>query len=163
MTGVQTCALPISLIHKKLYQQTELAQIEVKSYLTDLSNDIKTLADLGAPIKININSEIKNIGLKTIVPLGLLINELLTNSIKHAFFNKKEGLIAIDISKGKENSFSLSYADNGEWIESKKSNPSFGIELIGILTEQMDGNFERISNDNGTTYSFNIKNIDLEK
>lgn len=152
----------MSLIHKKLYQQVELAQIDIKSYLTDLSTDIKSLSDLGSPVKIDIASDTKNIGLKTIVPLGLLINELITNSIKHAFFKKKNALISISI-RGKNDDFLLSYSDNGIWIDPNKTKSSFGLELISILTSQLEGNFERISNEEGTTYTFNIKNIDIGK
>jgi len=153
----------MSLIHKRLYQQTELGRIEVKSYLRDLSKDIKSLADLGDLLTINVNSDLKTVGLKTIVPLGLLINELLTNSIKHAFTNIEEGLINIKISEGIDGKFLLNYSDNGKWMESDKSNPNFGLELIGILSTQLEGDYERTSNNDGTTYTFTLNNIDLEK
>ena len=101
----------MSLIHKKLYQEAEMANIDIKPYLTDLSKDVIQTSNIGAPIKFNISSEIERIGLKTIVPLGLLINELLSNSIKHAF--KKEGHINISIIKGSGGNFKLIYTDNG--------------------------------------------------
>ena len=63
----------MSLIHKKLYQQEELASISIKSYLEDLSSDIISITSLGKPVEVVINSNIETIGLKTIVPLGLLI------------------------------------------------------------------------------------------
>ena len=153
----------MSLIHKKLYQQEELSKINIESYLKDLSADITSIADLGFPIEVKINSNIKNIGLKTIVPLGLLINELMTNSIKHAFFKKENGIININISEVDENFLELTYTDNGKWKESKNLNPSFGLELIEILTSQLEGDCKRTSDDNGTTYQFYLKNIDINK
>ena len=154
----------MSLIHEKLYQQEELATINIKSYLKDLSADITSITDLDSPIKVKVQSNINTIGLKTIVPLGLLVNELITNSVKHAFLKKKNGIIQITIKQHlNTNNFTFIYSDNGEWIEHKKSKPSFGTELIAILTTQLEGDFTRTSNIKGTTYTFNIKNIDIEK
>ena len=153
----------MSLIHKKLYQQEELASISIQSYLQDLSADIISLTSLGKPVKVVIHSNIKTIGLKTIVPLGLLTNELIINSLKHAFENKKEGTINITINKNGGSDFLLTYADNGEWVQPKEEHPSFGIELIEILTSQLEGTQTRTSNEEGTTYLFSLKNIDLEK
>ncbi len=155
----------MSLIHEKLYRDKELAKVKIKNYLSDLSEDIKSLSDVGFKTKISIHSEIEKIGLKTIVPLGLLINELVSNSIKHAFENTESCLIKINISKKDDssNEFKLVYADNGSWKEPEENASSFGVELISILTEQMDGEFERESDENGTVYSFSLVNIDVEK
>jgi len=153
----------MSLIHKKLYQEKELSHINIQTYLIDLAEDIQSISDLGFPININVTSEIENVGLKTIVPLGLLINELLTNSIKHAFFKKEKGLINVIIKKKEGYSFLLDFSDNGKWVEPNSQNPSFGLELIGILTSQLEGDYKKESNEDGTTFSFELKNIDLEK
>ena len=147
----------MSLIHKKLYQENEMAHIEIKPYLTDLSNDIVNISNLGLPITFEINSQIKKIGLKTIVPLGLLINELLSNSIKHAFLKKTDGLININILEGKNDDFTLVYSDDGTWNEPNKEYIGFGLGLIQTLTEQLEGKFTR----NQSEYSFTIKNLDI--
>ena len=146
----------MSLIHKKLYQESEMAHVEIKPYLDDLSNDVIHISNLGLPIKFEINSQMKKIGLKTIVPLGLLINELLSNSIKHAFAKRAEGNIIIDILAGNEDDFTLKYSDDGTWIEPDKDYTGFGLGLIQTLAEQLEGSFTR----NQSEYSFTIKNLD---
>jgi two-component sensor histidine kinase len=146
----------MSLIHKKLYQEAEMAHIEVKPYIKDLSNDVIHISNLGLPIKFDVISDINKIGLKTIVPLGLLINELLSNTIKHAFSNNKEGTININLVKKTEKDFNLIYSDNGTWIEPSKGYSGFGLGLIQTLTEQLEGSFTR----NQSEYTFTIKNLD---
>ncbi|MBL1281598.1 MAG: hypothetical protein COA33_015080 [Fluviicola sp.] len=154
--------LVMSLIHRKLYQGDALSKVRIQSYLQELSDDIKSLSDTGFRTKISVSSEIERVGLKTIVPLGLLINELVSNSIKHAFPEKKSGEINIQITCKNDLDFTLKYADNGTWREESSSNSSFGVELIKILAEQMDGDFKRTSDESGTTYLFSLKNIDIE-
>jgi two-component system, sensor histidine kinase PdtaS len=146
----------MSLIHKKLYQEAEMAHIEVKPYIKDLSNDVIHISNLGMPIKFDVVSDINKIGLKTIVPLGLLINELLSNSIKHAFVKMEEGLININVLEGKEDEFTLVYSDNGTWVEPPKDYTGFGLGLIQTLAEQLEGSFTR----NQSEYTFTIKNLD---
>ena len=146
----------MSLIHKKLYQEAEMAHIEVKPYIKDLSNDVIHISNLGLPIKFDITSDVSKIGLKTIVPLGLLINELLSNSIKHAFSNSKEGTINIDIVKRTDKDLKLTYSDNGNWKEPPKDYTGFGLGLIQTLAEQLEGSFTR----NQSEYTFAIKNLD---
>ncbi|PCJ28323.1 MAG: hypothetical protein COA97_01440 [Flavobacteriales bacterium] len=146
----------MSLIHKKLYQEAEMAHIEVKPYIKDLSNDVIHISNLGMPIKFDIASEINKIGLKTIVPLGLLINELLSNSIKHAFVKIEEGIINIKVLESNNDDFILIYSDNGTWVEPPKDYTGFGLGLIQTLTEQLEGNFTR----NKSEYTFTIKNLD---
>jgi two-component sensor histidine kinase len=148
--------LVMSLIHKKLYQEIDMANIVIKTYLEDLSTDVIKISNMGYPITAEINSEVQKVGLKTIVPLGLLINELLSNSIKHAFGNS-DGFISIRLLKGTHNNeLILIYADDGVWIENKADYSSFGLGLIETLTEQLEGTYTR----NNSEYTFTIQNLD---
>ncbi|PCI96348.1 MAG: hypothetical protein COB15_10545 [Flavobacteriales bacterium] len=149
--------MAMALIHKKLYQQSDMAEIQIEAYLNDLSEDLISISNMGLPIGFSVKSEVNKIGLKTIVPLGLLINELLSNSIKHAFSKKAKGFISINILKSNTNEFKLVYSDDGNWIEPKKNYTGFGLGLIQTLVEQLEGNFTR----NKSAYTFTIKNIDI--
>ena len=153
----------MSLIHQKLYQDKSLAEIKIKDYLTDLTCDIKSLSTLKIPIKINVQSGIDVVGLKTIVPLGLIVNELMTNSLEHAFNNKTEALIHVSVKEKENSQIELIYFDNGEWIKKGENYSSFGLELIEILTSQLEGVCSRNVSANGTSFEFLLKNIDLEK
>jgi two-component sensor histidine kinase len=150
----------MSSIHQKLYQDKSFTQIAPQDYLTELTNDIIKLSSNPESVEINITSEIKIVGLKTIVPLGLIVNELVSNSIQHAFSDKKKGSIHMLITAKENDEFKLIYKDNGTWIEPAESYSSFGLELIDILASQLDGGYERKNDISGTEYNFNLKNLD---
>jgi two-component system, sensor histidine kinase PdtaS len=97
---------------------------------------------------------------KSIVPLALLMNELLLNSLKHAFLNQNNPKISIVLSRvvdEKSNLFLLEYSDNGKWIE--ESTSSFGTEIIQAMTEQMEGELDLKKTDLGTFYVFHLANL----
>lgn len=152
----------MSLIHQKLYQDKSLSEIKIIDYLSDLTSDISSISTLGIPIQIDVKSELEKVGLKTIVPLGLIINELMSNSIEHAFKYKSEAVIHIGIKAKKNDEFELIYFDNGSWNKQSEEYSSFGLELIEILTFQLDGSFKRDVSVNGTSYEFVLNNVDLE-
>lgn len=147
-------------IHQKLYKDKSFTQIILKDYLTELTNDIVSLSSSNEKVKISIDSNIKSIGLNTIVPLGLIINELVSNSIQHGFSQSIKGFIEVSVKIKSNNHFELIYRDSGKWIEPIESYSSFGLELISILVSQLEGVYERKNNDNGTTYYFSLKNLD---
>lgn len=148
----------MALIHEKMYQNENLSQIDLKNYIESLARDLVQTHARDVQIKLNINSEIKELGNDSLVPVALILNELMTNSLKHAFGGKLEGLIEVTITKAtRPDYFSFVYKDGGEWKSSVKGN-SFGLELIATLTEQLDGEVNR-SYDNGTKYEFTLKNL----
>jgi two-component sensor histidine kinase len=148
--------MAMSIIHKKLYQTEELSKIDVESYIQELINEIISSLSTHNNIKTNINTNIDSIGLKTIVPFGLLMNELLSNSFKHAFTEINNGTINIDINYSLDANLSLNYSDNGTWKEPSSSSSQFGLELIQVLTDQLEGTFKRQASE----YSFTLQNLD---
>lgn len=132
--------MAISLIHQRLYQFDDLSQVEAKIYLKDLSETIRESARLDVDVDIEINAPTIVIDLETIVPIGLLINELLLNSFKHAFKANQQGHICIDL-KEDDGTFKLHYFDSGVWKES--DSVGFGTQLVDALTEQMNGEYSR--------------------
>lgn len=150
--------MTMSIIHSKLYQSDDLTKVDIKSYINDLVREILTSLSVDDNIKTSISSNINSIGLKTIVPLGLIINELLSNSFKHAFKNCFEGSINIEIKKLTEKEFELNYSDSGKWVDNHSENKvKFGLELIETLTEQLDGTVNRTD----SHYTFKLSNLDI--
>ncbi len=145
----------MSSIHQRLYQEKDIARIELKSYLTDMATDLKLIFQNEKEIGVNIESSLKEIDLKTVVPLGLLLNELISNSYKYAFANQDKGMINIRINESVKN-FSVHYHDNGKWKEPSESSTGFGLDLITILTEQLNGHCIFESNATGTHYWFDF-------
>lgn len=148
--------MSMALIHRKLYQFETLSNLVIESYLKDLVDEISNTYS-AAEITTKINSSYDKIGFNTLVPLGLMLNELISNSIKHAFDNQKEPEISISIQKINETFFEFVYSDNGSWKDKKTESFNFGEELITTLTEQLEGTFTRID----SKYCFKLKNLDL--
>jgi len=149
--------MTMSIIHKKLYQAEELSNIDTPNYLTELISEIISTQSSINTIEKDISIDIKNIGLKTIVPLGLLINELISNSFKHAFDKGNNDVIKITITRISDTEFKFIYADNGQWIERNDTENQFGTELIKTLSEQLDGTHSRTASE----YTFDLKNLDI--
>ncbi len=106
-------------------------------------------------IFLDIKIEKVKFGIDTLIPLGLLFNEIISNTLKYAFINKKKGKIIINLSfDEKENNYTLLIGDNGIGMPTgmlEKEDGSLGIELIKIFVSQLDGTLERL-NDKGTVY-----------
>lgn len=81
---------------------------------------------------------------------------MITNSVKHAFNEHEQGLISIHFSETPERRIVLHYSDNGMWQEDPETLAGFGMELIGLLASQLEGEFTRI----GSTYQFDLGNLD---
>lgn len=134
----------MALIHEKMYQK-DLAEINIKDYFETLSSEISNSLEVNTEIKVNVKSDFTSVDSKGLVPLSLIFNELMTNSIKHGFKGKDKGVIDVSFHHNKD-SIHLSYSDDGTWIEPAKEE-SFGLEIVRILTEQLDGKCERKTSD----------------
>jgi two-component system, sensor histidine kinase PdtaS len=153
----------MALIHEKMYQNKDLAKINLKEYLHSLIDEISKTYSVEKEISITIETNVDFIKPKNLVPFALICNELLSNSYKYAFESVIQGEIVVEISL-KNEMVSFEYKDNGIWLENRNEN-SFGLELIETLVEQLDGTFERTI-ENGTKYHFqfpdNGSNEDFE-
>jgi len=152
--------MAMSLIHQKLYQNNNLSQIRIGDYLNDLVREIVNLSITGREVEYEIVTEADRIGLKTLIPLGLLVNELVSNSLKHAFEGDQQARIEIHIRKCEEGWLNITYFDNGIWKPVMEQDASFGLILIETLVEQLDGTKELSLEQEGTTYSFRVKNME---
>ncbi|MCH2231107.1 MAG: sensor histidine kinase [Crocinitomicaceae bacterium] len=133
--------MTISMIHKKLYELGELSQLELKEYITSLIQKIKQLHDSTEQIEIKLSVNISELDLTSVVPVGLIINELIKNSMKQAFTALDKGKIEIKIDLADSKTIQFNYNDNGK--RKKPTKQSFGEELLQLLTDQIDGNFKR--------------------
>lgn len=138
----------MSMIHQKLYQGTNLSSIGMKEYLIELSQHI--LDSFGAKNRISFQYKLEDMQLDvdSAIPMGLIVNELLTNSFKHAFPKNKMGVIKITCQQLSKDRVLLEVADNGIGIIEVDNNKGdgFGTQLIDLLIVQLDGS---IMNCNG--------------
>ena len=149
----------MALIHEKMYQSKNLVNIDIGGYIDEL---IRTLIDAYDSNKnIHLRSDIGAIEFKidTIVPLGLILSEIVSNSLKYAFEGREEGEISVSMKKIGTNLFSLEVGDNGTGVPKEvdfKTTDSLGMQLIRMLTEQLNGDVT-ISNHAGTHYKIVFK------
>ncbi len=139
----------ISIVHEMLYSFDDLEKVSFNEYATRLSNHVLISSSL-QNIKINIDSSDVALKLESMVFLGLMIQEMLTNSLKYAF--KDDGEIKISLQKEKCN-FKFSYADSGQGynFNDEDKNKTLGINLIKLSTKQLGAKLD-IINDNGLKY-----------
>ena len=141
----------MALIHEKMYGNDDLSRLDIKSYLTTLVEDITNSMNSRTDIKLKVESKMSKIDIKSIVPISLIFNELVTNSLKHAFAQKDSGKIEVEITL-ESDYVVFKYYDDGDWKE-PKSESTFGFELIKSLVHQLDGECAREIH-NGTHYKF---------
>jgi len=141
----------MALIHEKMYHNDDMSEIDLPSYLISLSNDILHSHESKTNVDFKVVSEINRVDIKHVVPISLIFNELITNSLKHGFSGIKDPKIRLEIIVS-GNQIKFLYSDNGKW-KAPHSNNSFGLELIETLTEQIEGNYVR-TYDEGTHYHF---------
>ncbi len=130
----------IALIHEKLYKSDDLAHINFESYVKDLVSDLFDSYGVNSSrIKLNLNIEEVTMGIETAIPCGLIINELVSNSLKHGFSSSETGQINVELRKDGE--YSLIISDTGSPFPEEMdiiSNDTLGLELIKNLVIQLD-------------------------
>jgi len=127
-------------VHELLYQQQELSKLPLQDYLSDVVNTtLQSMISLPGNIKVRIESHQLKFDLNTTLLLGLIVNELLINSIKHVFTRQEQGSIEIEIIELPEQCV-LYYRDSGPGIEEQLTKQgSTGLSLIQSLARQLSG------------------------
>ncbi len=148
----------MALIHEKLYQSKDIARIDFAEYIKNLTGNLIRSYGTGGPVKLTINADNTSLGIDTAIPCGLIINELVTNSLKYAFPDGHPGEICIELiqTDSEENGiYRLTIADNGiglpENVEIRKTT-SLGLQLVTTLTDQIKGKIE-VNSDNGAKFT----------
>jgi two-component sensor histidine kinase len=161
MLASQNRVQSMGIIHQKLYQGENLGSIEMKDYFINLGEGVLDTFNAEEKVKIECAMDDLNLDVDTAVPIGLIVNELLTNALKYAFPEGAKGQINISLVK-ENNDLLLKVTDNGigKTEGSKPKGTGFGTQLIQLLTQQLNGT---ISEDykNGTAVFFNFKNFKI--
>jgi two-component sensor histidine kinase len=149
----------MSLIHLKLYQSENLSSIYMPGYIYELVDSLKESFDRNVSIQFHLQVDRINMELSHAIPIGLILNEAITNGFKYAFPNKKEGNIYISFTHNRDdNRIALTVMDDGTGLPADfniNSQSSMGLNLMKGLSEDIDGSFSMQSS-NGTivTVSF---------
>ncbi|PUE67457.1 histidine kinase dimerization/phosphoacceptor domain -containing protein [Arcobacter lacus] len=126
----------MELLHRKLYESTNLNKIPFDSYVMDLIETISKSYDKEKNVRIKASIENIDLNIETAMPYGIILNELITNSFKYAFKKQNEPKLEITISKQNNDEILLILKDNGEGLSkdfSKLSNETLGLRLINMI------------------------------
>ena len=152
--------LSMALIHDKLYKSEDLARINFAEYVRSLVSYLSRVYRIkpGAiSVDMNINDVLLDVNIA--IPCGLIINELVSNSFKHAFPDGREGVVTIAIHPVEENGIELVVSDDGvgfpEDLDYRKTR-TIGMELVTALIKQLDGTIEFDRSD-GTTFRIKFR------
>ena len=147
------------LLYEQLYRSENYRELNANDFIPPL---VQRIADSFPPRPgINCSVDVENLKIKpkVMTPLGIIITELITNSMKHAFNETPEGQIRLKVSKGSDSSLRLVYRDNGsglpEHIKTEKGS-GLGLKLIDALVRQLDGSLE-IENTRGVKITITCK------
>ncbi len=148
----------MALIHEKMYQTGDLAHIDFQDYIMVLTNDLIATYSINCNIFLDIKIENVKFSIDALIPLGLLLNEIISNALKYAFIGLEKGKITIHLNLNqKEDVYTMVIGDNGIGMTKgtlEKEEGSLGMELVKIFVNQLDGSIKRL--DKKGTY-FEIK------
>lgn len=145
----------MAMIHESLYQSTDLGKIKFSEYIRNLSNNLACGYSLNKDIKINLQIHQVELRIDTAIPCGLIINELVSNAIKHAFINAEFGVIYIEFLDLGNSKYSFRVSDNGIGVPDDielRRNQSLGLQLVWSLVEQLEGSII-FNNKLGTSFT----------
>ncbi len=158
MIASQNRVQSMGIIHQQLYQGNNLGSIEMKDYFMNLSEGILDTFNAEDKVKILCAMDNLELDVDTAVPIGLIVNELLTNALKYAFPKDSKGKIEISLAKLDAQTLTLKVKDNGVGKQQGVAaiGTGFGSQLVSLLTQQLNGEMqEEIKN--GTSVSFQFK------
>lgn len=143
----------MSLIHLKLFQSENLLSVDVREYIYELVDSLKESFDQSAAIQFHVQADRMHLELSHVMPVGLILNEAITNVFKHAFPDKKPGNVYISfVCNDADKSMVLTVRDDGTGLPAdfgNNSQPSMGLNLMRGLSADIDGHFT-MESDNGT-------------
>ncbi len=144
----------MALVHEQTYLTKDLANIDVDGYMNSLVRDLIAAYNIRLDLRMDIDIRVKTLGVDTLVPLGLLINEVISNSFKHAFKGREQGTIIVHLH-GAEGALDLRIGDDGQGLPDRghwERPKSLGMELIHTLADQLDTTVELLPGA-GTVYA----------
>lgn len=150
----------MTLIHQKLYQSKDMASVGFAEYVRDLTDAL--FISYGAdPKVINLTLSIDDgfVGIDTAIPCGLIINELVSNSLKYAFPNGRQGSIGISMRRTEGNLVNLAVKDDGVGLPKDldyRNTDTLGLQLVATLVEQLEGNIQ-LDRERGTEFTITFR------
>ncbi|WP_158607186.1 two-component regulator propeller domain-containing protein [Pontibacter oryzae] len=155
MQALRSRVRSMSLLHERLYRYDSLENIDLEEYFLEICESL--YASYGVSMsRIALELDVPNIKLDidSAITLGLIVNELVSNTLKYAFQEDEQGVLRIELVKHDEVQYTLTVSDNGhglpeDFYQKQQQGQSFGLKLVQSLSKKLDGNI-RFFNKNGT-------------
>lgn len=160
MKESQSRVRSMGILHQKLFQGENLMAIEMKDYFEKLCGHLLDTFDASEKVEVDFPMEPLELDVDTALPIGLIVNELMTNALKYAFPEKEKGLINLSLRGVDDQYLDLSIEDNGVGKQTSQAakGTGFGSQLVLLLTRQLDGAMEEYVA-NGTRVSFRLRRV----
>jgi len=148
----------MGLLHQKLFQNQEQVSIEMRDYFQKLSDNLLQTFNAREQVDVQVDMDPIELDMDTAIPIGLMVNELITNALKYAFPEQRTGRIEIQLKPTGEQQLQLSITDNGIGKPTGASarGSGFGTQLIQLLTRQLEGSIQE-STGVGTSVMLQLK------
>jgi len=160
----QNRVVSMAMVHEMLYKRDDyLSKIELKPYVKELCDYlVRSVKGSNNSIKVNLDIGEHKLSIDTVIPLGLIINETITNALKYGIVEGKDGEIYVSVKKMGENRYQMYLGDNGvgysEDINPRTSN-SLGLKVFYNLSRQLRGTISRDYEKKGTYYCIEFEEI----
>ncbi len=148
----------MAMIHQKLYMNKDLTGVDIKDYLENLTHSLANSFGYSSQhIVTHVDLQKSAMDIDMAIPIGLIVNELVTNAFKHAFSTTLQPKINVTLSGKHGGEMQLSITDNGKGItKSADISKSFGMKLVNTLVAQLNGTMQQVQH-NGTIYNIQIR------
>jgi len=156
----------MALIHERLYQSSDLSRIEFSQYLRNLTTHLFHSYQVDASrVQLKLEAEEVQLNINTAIPCGLIVNELVSNALKHGFPEGRKGELEIGLSAVPEDGYVLKIKDDGvgfpEGLDFRKTE-TLGMQIINTLVEQIGGRLE-LSREKGTAFRLEFNELPEKK
>lgn len=162
-TNCQYRIKSMALIHEMLYKSDDISKINFGKYIELLALElIESMKGVEHNIEFKIDAPKIYLNIDTAIPLGLLLNEVITNSLKYGILNDSSGIIYLEIVANNNHNFDILIGDNGVGFPSEvnfKTTNTLGLKLIDRLISQLKGSIEKSENTKGTNYIITFQEI----
>jgi two-component sensor histidine kinase/HAMP domain-containing protein len=158
-TESQNRVKSMALIHEKLYQSEDLARVDFTEYARNLSEYLFRAYDVNGNVELDVEAGDVKLGINSAVPCGLIVNELVSNSLKHAFPNGSRGRISIRCYRSEKKRPVLVVGDDGAGIPDQidvERTDSLGLQVVSTLIHQLSGTLE-LDRSNGTRFTITFE------
>jgi len=158
----QSRVITMARLHEKIYNTKDLKNIDVEEHFKLLVSDLISSNNIDKDISSKLIIEPVAMSIDTLLPLSLIINELISNSLKHAFRNVEKGEVVVVLMLKENSQCKLTVSDNGKGVQKdilSDKNNSTGVTLIKTFVRQLNGTITSLKNVNGTSFEIIFTNV----